>query len=119
MSKADQAKKEFATILKFFGITPSGNFMADLGKLGSLDMNDKAIEKNLYKFMFDCYDDDASGSIDAKELKTLLVDIGHVSNDGDLINISQEEVAEALKAIDKDGNGTVEFSEFLAWMADS
>jgi len=66
--------------------------------------------------MFNCYDNDGNGSIDASELKKVLVDIGHVSNDPDLINISESEVAEALKYIDKDGNGTVEFNEFIAWM---
>jgi len=116
MSVAEQAKKEFEVILRFFGIPPSGNFMSDLTKLTNVDLKPEAIEKNLYRFMFNCYDNDGNGSIDASELKKVLVDIGHVSNDPDLINISESEVAEALKYIDKDGNGTVEFNEFIAWM---
>jgi len=119
IGKAEQAKKDFAVILGFFGITPSGNFFTDLTSLASMDLSNQNIEKNLYKFMFNCYDNDGNGSIDAKELKTLLVDIGNVSNDPDLINISDDEVAEALKNIDSDGNGTVEFSEFLAWISAS
>eukprot|EP01087_Luapelamoeba_hula_P013732 TRINITY_DN394_c0_g1_i1.p1 TRINITY_DN394_c0_g1~~TRINITY_DN394_c0_g1_i1.p1 ORF type:complete len:120 (-),score=31.70 TRINITY_DN394_c0_g1_i1:235-594(-) len=116
MSKVQGAQKEFNTILKFFGIASSGNFMADLGKLSTISMTETAIEENLYKFMFACYDSDGNGSIDATELKALLRDIGEVSNDDELRNIDDPAVAEALKTIDSDGNGSVEFPEFLAWL---
>jgi len=116
MSRAEQAKKEFEVILKFFGIPPTGNFMNDLTKLTNIELKPETIENNLYRFMFNCYDSDGSGTIDASELKQVLVDIGHVSNDQDLINISESEVVEALKYIDKDGNGTVDFNEFMTWM---
>jgi len=45
MSVAEQAKKEFEVILRFFGIPPSGNFMSDLTKLTNVDLKPEAIEK--------------------------------------------------------------------------
>ena len=57
------------------------------------------------------YDRDASGVIDRKELRALLA-----SGSKEWNLCSEEQIAIALKSVDKDGNGTVSFSEFLAWI---
>tara|TARA_R110002096_G_scaffold350395_2_gene543531 strand:- start:118464 stop:118667 length:204 start_codon:yes stop_codon:yes gene_type:complete len=57
--------------------------------------------------IFEHYDKDKSGSIESSELTTLLnaLDAG----------MSEAEIATGLRALDEDGNGTIEFDEFVAW----
>ena len=54
------------------------------------------------------YDRDNTGSITCRTLKFLLRGLGD--------NVNQEEVQEVLKAMDEDGNGTIDFREFLLYM---
>ena len=116
---AEQAKKEFEVILRFFGkrvydlemkltfsqgslqvatlwmisqnsvcipiwfLLKNPKSVAHRKRLGhptkllthlsaNVDLKPEAIEKNLYRFMFNCYDNDGNGSIDASELKVFL-----------------------------------------------
>ena len=57
------------------------------------------------------YDRDSSGVIDRSEFRALLA-----SGSKEWNRCSEEQIAIALKSVDKDGSGTVSFSEFLAWM---
>ncbi|XP_078383314.1 neo-calmodulin-like [Oculina patagonica] len=57
------------------------------------------------------YDRDGSGVIDKRELRALLA-----SSNKDWDRCSEEDITQALRAVDKDGSGTVSFSEFLAWV---
>jgi len=56
---------------------------------------------------FDVFDADGSGSIDAKEFQSLCFEIGEV--------MSTSQVRTAIKAIDRDGSGQIEFDEFAMW----
>lgn len=53
------------------------------------------------------YDEDASGAIDARELRRLVEDLGGMLTDSDL--------SAALRVLDKDCNGTIDLQEFIGW----
>ncbi|TYZ68318.1 hypothetical protein PybrP1_010242, partial [[Pythium] brassicae (nom. inval.)] len=53
------------------------------------------------------YDEDASGAIDARELRRLVEDLGGALTDRDL--------SAALRVLDSDGSGTIELDEFVRW----
>ena len=55
------------------------------------------------------YNQDASGSIDEEELRAALLSMGIVT--------SESEVADMIRQADDDGNGQIEFNEFLAMFA--
>ena len=57
---------------------------------------------------FDLVDTDGSQTIDAKELKVAMRALGFEPN--------KDEIKKMIADIDKDGNGTIEFDEFLAMM---
>lgn len=67
-----------------------------------------AAELSLYEQMFSHYDKDRSGTIDSNELRSLLQELGRI--------VSDEDMAMLMKELDKDGNGLLEFSEFLQGM---
>merc|ERR1711975_101381 len=60
------------------------------------------------KEAFDLFDTDGSGSIDAKELKVAMRALG--------FEPKKEEIQKMIADIDKDGSGTIDFSEFLEMM---
>eukprot|EP01100_Stratorugosa_tubuloviscum_P012364 TRINITY_DN584_c1_g2_i2.p1 TRINITY_DN584_c1_g2~~TRINITY_DN584_c1_g2_i2.p1 ORF type:complete len:348 (-),score=177.31 TRINITY_DN584_c1_g2_i2:97-1140(-) len=64
-------------------------------------------QKPLSKIVFDKYDKDKSGSIDKNELKEICYEMGH--------HLSKEELDLALEYLDSDGNGTIEYEEFVVW----
>jgi len=57
--------------------------------------------------IFVSFDKDNSGTIDPAEFRDLTCDLG--------LRMSPEKTEEMFKAIDIDGNGTLDFQEFLAW----
>ncbi|TMW63729.1 hypothetical protein Poli38472_002670 [Pythium oligandrum] len=60
---------------------------------------------------FDRYDADHSGSIDRTEFKSMFKE--------ELCQpLSDEQVTEAMAAMDKSGNGLIEFDELLAWFVE-
>eukprot|EP00823_Brevimastigomonas_motovehiculus_P000085 TRINITY_DN10192_c0_g1_i1.p1 TRINITY_DN10192_c0_g1~~TRINITY_DN10192_c0_g1_i1.p1 ORF type:complete len:276 (-),score=62.48 TRINITY_DN10192_c0_g1_i1:477-1304(-) len=63
--------------------------------------------KPLYQVMFEKFDSDKSGAIDASEFQILCRDLG--------VAISEAEFNLALKLIDQDGSGKIELNEFKAW----
>lgn len=65
------------------------------------------ISKKVLENMFNDYDKDGSGGLDASELQTLAASIGLVWD--------ADKVEEAVRAIDTDGNGVVDIKEFATW----
>jgi len=59
------------------------------------------------QILFHKYDVHHSGSITVAEFKDLCYDLGHF--------LSNEQAAIAVKMIDRDGNGTIEYNEFMKW----
>merc|ERR1711912_229729 len=57
---------------------------------------------------FSLFDSDASGMIDVRELKSAIRALG--------LEVKNEELKKMVTDIDNDGNGTIEFSEFLQMM---
>merc|ERR1711935_820779 len=57
---------------------------------------------------FGLFDNDASGQIDVRELKAAMRALG--------FEIKNEELKKMVTDVDNDGNGTIEFSEFLEMM---
>jgi hypothetical protein len=57
--------------------------------------------------MFNDFDKDGSGGLDATELQTMAASIG--------IMWDASQVEEAVQAIDQDGNGVIDIKEFAAW----
>merc|ERR1711918_102315 len=54
---------------------------------------------------FSLFDSDASGAIDVRELKAAMRALG--------FEVKNEELKKMVTDVDNDGNGTIEFSEFL------
>jgi hypothetical protein len=65
------------------------------------------ITKKALETMFNEYDKDGSGGLDASELQTLAASIG--------IMWDASQVEEAVTAIDTDGNGVIDITEFATW----
>merc|ERR1712072_1291065 len=57
---------------------------------------------------FSLFDSDASGMIDIRELKAAMRALG--------FEVKNEELKKMVTDVDNDGNGTIEFAEFLAMM---
>lgn len=62
-------------------------------------------QKQEIKEAFDLFDTDGSGSIDENELRVAMKALGFEAKD--------EEVHKMIVDVDEDGNGGVEFDEFL------
>ena len=61
-----------------------------------------------FKEAFSLFDHDENGSISAKELGEVLKALGQ--------NPSKNELSDMINEVDVDGNGTVEFAEFVILM---
>jgi len=95
MEEREAVVRDFMIILKFFGIKPTGNFLADLKTLGKYSqallspslsyefLNSRVtktkqgeegltathVQKHLWHFMFNSYDSDGTGRMNDKELQ--------------------------------------------------
>ena len=65
-------------------------------------------EINQFKFFFDLFDKDSSGTITTKELGTVMRNLGQ--------NPSEEELKQLIREVDLNGDGTIDFKEFLCLM---
>jgi len=63
------------------------------------------------KASFKLFDKNGDGKITAMELKEAMAKLGN--------KMTLKEVQEMIKGVDTDGNGTVEFEEFVTMMSDS
>ncbi|CAF1184932.1 unnamed protein product [Adineta steineri] len=63
--------------------------------------------KSISEIMFNKYDLDKNGSISRDELRSLCYDMGYY--------LSDDELQWALTLIDKDGNGKIDYKEFVDW----
>ncbi|EQC27772.1 hypothetical protein SDRG_14356 [Saprolegnia diclina VS20] len=63
-------------------------------------------EQELRK-VFDDYDEDGTGDIDAEELGKIAEDLGEP--------LSKEELEYLIMEFDADGSGTIDWEEFIAW----
>ena len=61
--------------------------------------------------LFELLDRDGGGSLDAGELYNIMHEMD--------INITKEEIADVLLEMDQDGNGEIDFDEFLYNMCES
>ncbi|KAK3736135.1 hypothetical protein QZH41_004642 [Actinostola sp. cb2023] len=66
---------------------------------------------NAFKEVFDLFDSNGGGTIDAEELDLALRSVD--------IQLSQDEIIEVLTSMDKDGNGEIDFEEFLSLMTNT
>jgi calmodulin len=64
---------------------------------------------NEFKTAFSLFDKDGDGTITAKELDTVMRSIGQ--------NPTEAELKDMINEVDVDGNGTIDFDEFLTLMA--
>ncbi|KAK3253138.1 hypothetical protein CYMTET_37595 [Cymbomonas tetramitiformis] len=76
-------------------------------KVGSVELTDEEVKE--FKEVFDLVDKDKGGTISASEVKELMGLLG--------MHPTQEEVEAMVAEIDIDGNGEVDFEEFLQVMA--
>jgi Ca2+-binding EF-hand superfamily protein len=60
---------------------------------------------------FDLYDRDRDGSMSLPEFSQLLEKLGET--------LSEDEQLLAFDATDRDGDGVIDFEEFVAWWTDS
>mmetsp|Transcript_39169 Transcript_39169/g.103207 ORF Transcript_39169/g.103207 Transcript_39169/m.103207 type:complete len:222 (+) Transcript_39169:131-796(+) len=58
---------------------------------------------------FKKFDKDGDGHIEPKEIKRVMHDVG--------VKISTKEITDLIASVDKDGNGMIEFDEFVSIMA--
>jgi calmodulin len=63
-----------------------------------------------FKEVFSLFDRDGDGTIDNSELKAVMVSLG--------TNPTDQEVADLVKKVDTDQNGTIDFEEFCAMMSE-
>ena len=63
---------------------------------------------NQFHKLFDLFDADSSGSITTKELGTVMRNLGQ--------NPSEEELKQMIREVDLNGNGTIDFKEFMCLM---
>ena len=83
--------------------------MINRGKEWLLDFKDSEIKK--LKKCFNSLDADDGGSIGLEELEVPLIGLGFAEN--------REEVKDIMNTVDEDGNGDIEFPEFLSIIKNS
>merc|ERR1711916_123598 len=86
--------------------------------MGTINMSRRAMKKkpgqlseeqlDEIREAFSLFDSDASGMIDIRELKAAMRALG--------FEVKNEELKKMVTDIDNDGNGTIEFAEFLMMM---
>merc|ERR1712036_21045 len=86
------------------GIDPIHNMPARSKKKGAL--SEEQLDE--IREAFNLFDNDQSGAIDVRELKAAMRALG--------FEVKNEELKKMVSDVDNDGNGTIEFTEFLQMM---
>lgn len=90
-------------------ISTMSRYSKNANQSGSQMFNSYKIEQiEELREIFKMYDRDNTGNISNRALKFLLRGLGD--------NVNEEEVDLVLKDMDEDGNGTIDFQEFLLYM---
>ena len=63
--------------------------------------------EGLARAMFDRFDSNGDGQLNAKELALLCADLGH--------DLTDKQLRLAVKSLDADGSGSIDFDEFMKW----
>ena len=66
--------------------------------------------KEEIKTAFEMFDKNGDASIESNELRDIMLTLG--------VEASPQEVADLMKAADKDGNGVIDYPEFLILMSE-
>ena len=82
--------------------------MVEMQKRKIQAMRMKKEQLELFRDTFVIFDKDGDGTIDSKELSTVLKSMGY--------NPTIEEIKEMVEDVDSDGSGSIEFLEFLLLM---
>ena len=91
-------------IIRVFGKTTEGSINFDEFKeYIQVTSESSSDPRKLFKLLFDSIDGDKSGYIDAKEMTEFLSYFG--------MEMSEKEAQDAIKEIDADRNGTIDFNE--------
>ncbi|ODQ67419.1 calmodulin [Nadsonia fulvescens var. elongata DSM 6958] len=116
--------KELGTVMRSLGQNPSESELADMINEvdadgdGTIDfpefltmmarkMKDTDSEEEIRE-AFKVFDRDNSGSISAQELKHVMTSIGE--------KLTDEEIEEMIREADKDGDGCIDYNEFVQLM---
>ena len=95
-----------------------GIVFSRLLKAGRQVLDEREVERRMFKLLFRVYDADGSGAIDSSELKLLFHDIGVLKGKDELLNVPDDALADVVDELDEDGSGKVEWSEFWAWITE-
>ncbi|EHB02604.1 Calmodulin [Heterocephalus glaber] len=82
-----------------------------VGEIGLFSLADQLTEEQIAEFKeaFSLFDKDGDGTITTKELGTVMRSLGQ--------NPTEAELQDMINEVDADGNGTIDFPEFLTMMA--
>ncbi|OIW34165.1 EF-hand [Coniochaeta ligniaria NRRL 30616] len=117
----DITAEELGEVMKGLGLNPSDSELhdliaeADVNKDGSIDFNEflnmmartvKEVDnEEELKNAFKVFDKDGSGTISAIELRAVLQHLGE--------NLTDDDLDEMLKMADKNGDGNIDYEEFV------
>uniref|UniRef100_A0A1B0CSD7 EF-hand domain-containing protein n=1 Tax=Lutzomyia longipalpis TaxID=7200 RepID=A0A1B0CSD7_LUTLO len=107
--------KELGTVMRSLGQNPTEAELQDM--INEVDADafktiaDQLTEEQIAEFKeaFSLFDKDGDGTITTKELGTVMRSLGQ--------NPTEAELQDMINEVDADGNGTIDFPEFLTMMA--
>jgi len=109
-------QKDFVPVLRFFGLKPTGKLLNDLAQL-SVAIDRSKTDDQIPLFFFRLYDMDNNGLIGKQELSYMLKDIGDAIGDDSVKNMTDEDIGKAVKMIDSNGKGDIDWEDFRDWFA--
>ena len=89
-------------------LSATERMMVEMQKRKIQAMRIKKENLELFRDTFVIFDKDGDGTIDSKELSTVLKSMGY--------NPTPDEIKDMVEEVDSDGSGSIEFLEFLLLM---